>query len=166
MWALVKDNSIVEILKQSKAITIDTIQYPKNIFTLWNDSELEAVGVYKVIKKGSIKDTTLYTNSYKDEFKDNAVTRTYTNVENNVADCKSIFINIINETLSLKLNQTDWIVIREQETSKAKPSDLATWRTNLRTKHAELETAINNASSISALEAIDVYSGWPEDPRT
>ena len=61
---------------------------------------------------------------------------------------------------------TDWIVIREQETSEAKPSNLATWRTSLRTKHAELETAINNASSVPALEEIDITSGWPEDPRT
>ena len=34
MWALVKNNSVVEIIVQPKAMTIDTIQYPKNIFKL------------------------------------------------------------------------------------------------------------------------------------
>ena len=33
MWALVKNNSVVKIFKQPKAMTIDSIQYPKNIFT-------------------------------------------------------------------------------------------------------------------------------------
>ena len=70
MWALVKNNSVVEIFKQPKATTIDTIQYPKNIFTLWSDSELEAIGIYKVTENGSGKNSDLYTNTYKDEFKD------------------------------------------------------------------------------------------------
>jgi len=166
MWALVKNNSVVEIFKQPKATTIDTIQYPKNIFTLWSDLELEAIGIYKITENGSNKNGTLYTNTYKDEFKDGGVTRIYTNTEKNLSDCQKILVEKINFNLSDLLRSTDWIVIREQETSKAKPSNLATWRTNLRTKHAELETAINNASSISALEAIDINSGWPEDPRT
>lgn len=165
MWALVKNNSVVKIFKQPKATTIDTIQYPKNIFTLWSDSELEAIGIYKVTENGSGKNNILYTNTYKDEFKNGGVTRTYTNTEKNLSDCQKILVEKINFNLSDLLRGTDWIVIREQETSKAKPSDLATWRTNLRTKHAELETAINNASSISALEEIDINSGWPEDPR-
>ena len=165
MWALVKNNSVVKIFKQPKAMTIDSIQYPKNIFTLWSTSELEDIGIYKVTENGSGKNNVLYTNIYKDEFKDGGVTRTYTNIENNIDDCKTTLKNNINSLLSLYLQGTDWIVIREQETSEAKPSDLATWRTNLRNKHAELETAIGNASSVSELETIDIKNGWPEDPR-
>ena len=166
MSALVKNNSIVEIIIQPKAMTIDTIQYPKNIFKLWSASELKSIGIYKVIQSGSAKAANLYVNSYKDEFKDDVVTRTHINTEKNVDEVKKELLKNINFSLFSQLEKTDWIIIREQETSKAKPSDLATWRTNLRTKHAELETSINNASSISALEAIDINSGWPEDPRT
>ena len=166
MYALVKDNSIVESFIQEKAMTIDTIQYPKNIFKLWSNEELNKIGIYKIALSGQEKNTEFYDNTYKDEFKDGGVTRTYTNTEKNLSDCQKILVEKINFNLSDLLKSTDWIVIREQETSKAKPSDLATWRTNLRTKHAELETAINNASSVSELEAIDINSGWPEDPRT
>ena len=166
MYALVKDNSIVESFIQEKAMTIDTIQYPKNIFKLWSNEELNKIGIYKIVLSGQEKNTEFYDNTYKDEFKDGGVTRTYTNTEKNLSDCQKILVEKINFNLSDLLKSTDWIVIREQETSKAKPSDLATWRTNLRPKHAELETAINNASSVSELEAIDINSGWPEDPRT
>jgi len=166
MYALVKDSSVVESFIRGKAMTIDTIQYPKNIFKLWSDEDLNKIGIYKIVLSGQEKDIEFYDNSYKDEFKDGGVTRTYTNTEKNLSDCQKILVEKINSNLSDLLRSTDWIVIREQETSKAKPSDLATWRTNLRTKHAELETSINNASSISALEAIDINSGWPEDPRT
>ena len=166
MWALVKNNSIVETFQNDKAMTIDTIQYPKNIFKLWTEEALNKIGIYKVVESGEQKNARLYNNSSKTEFKDGVVTKTYTNTEKDVAECKEALLFRLNEMLSRNLSDTDWIVIREQETSKAKPSNLATWRTNLRTKHAELETAINNASSISALEAIDINSGWPEDPRT
>ena len=167
MWALIKDNSISEIIDKAKPMTMNSLQYSSQIFSnLWSDKEREAIGIYKIQNSGSEKSTTFYTNTYKDEFKDGVVTRTHTNTAHSVSDIKASLINSINISLSLYLQGTDWIVIREQETSKAKPSDLATWRTNLRTKHAELETAINNASSVSELEAIDINSGWPEDPRT
>tara|TARA_R110000772_G_scaffold100750_2_gene201129 strand:+ start:93 stop:593 length:501 start_codon:yes stop_codon:yes gene_type:complete len=166
MWALIKDNLISEIIDKAKPMTIDGIKHSSQIFTLWSDAQREAVGLYKIQNGGSEKSTTFYTNTYKDEFKDSVVTRTYTNTAQSVSDIKTSLISQINFTLSIVLSGTDWIVIREQETSEAKPSNLAAWRTNLRTKHAELETAINNASSVSALEAVDIDSGWPKDPRT
>jgi len=166
MWALVKNNTIVKVIDKPEPITIDGIKHSSQIFTLWSDAQREAVGVYKIQNRGSEKSTTFYTNTYKDEFKDSVVTRTHTNTPHSVSDIKESLIKIININLSLYLQGTDWIVIREQETSEAKPSNLATWRTSLRTKHAELETAINNASSVPALEEIDITSGWPEDPRT
>ena len=166
MYAVVEDKKVKQIIKSPRAITLNDVQHPRSIFTSWSWSELNKIGIYKIALSGQEKNTEFYDNTYKDEFKDGGVTRTYTNTEKNLSDCQKILVEKINFNLSDLLKSTDWIVIREQETSKAKPSDLATWRTNLRTKHAELETAINNASSVSELEAIDINSGWPEDPRT
>jgi hypothetical protein len=65
-------------------MTIDGIKHSSQIFTLWSDAQREAVGLYKIQNGGSEKSTTFYTNTYKDEFKDSVVTRTYTNTAQNL----------------------------------------------------------------------------------
>ena len=86
--------------------------------------------------------------------------------------------NSVSKTLSSYLEQTDWIVIREQDNGTAKPADLAQWRTDLRAKAAALETSIDNKSDVAALEAMTVvtqemidneenaeFHDWPVNPR-
>ena len=114
MWALVKNNSVVEIIIQPKGMTIDTIQYPKNIFKLWSASELKSIGIYKVIQSGSAKTTDLYVNSYKDEFKDDVVTRTHINTEKNVDEVKKELLRKINFSLFSQLEKTVRIVTGKQ----------------------------------------------------
>lgn len=165
MWALVKNNTIVKVIDKPEPITIDDVQHSSQVFTLWSDEEREAIGLYKIQENGSNKSNTFYSNSYFDTFENGIVTRTYINTPHSIEDVKSAMLSSINNTLFFLLQQTDWIVIREQEISETKPSNLVTWRTNLRNKHAELETSIDNANSVSELEVINIKNGWPEDPR-
>ena len=60
---------------------------------------------------------------------------------------KSTWINITKETAQQKLNEHDWMVVRNAEKSTAIPSDVTTYRDAIRTKCASIETAINNCSS-------------------
>lgn len=49
MWARVSpSNEILEIIRHAKAITIDGLQHPKSIFTLWSDAEKAVIGIYPV----------------------------------------------------------------------------------------------------------------------
>ena len=48
MFALVESGSITKILKGNKGITIGDNQYPAAIFTIWTESERNAIGVYTV----------------------------------------------------------------------------------------------------------------------
>ena len=48
MFALVQDGSITEYFSGNRGVTIDSIQHPKAIFTLWTKSEREAIGIYEV----------------------------------------------------------------------------------------------------------------------
>ena len=86
--------------------------------------------------------------------------------------------NSVSKTLGNYLEQTDWIVIREQDNGTAKPADLAKWRTDLRAKAAALETAIDSKSDVVSLEAMTVvteemfknnenaeFHDWPVNPR-
>ena len=85
----------------------------------------------------------------------------------------------VSSVLKSTLEQTDWIVIREQDNGTAKPADLAKWRTDLRAKAAALETAIDAKSDVAGLEAMTVFTKemedagkkasefdeWPSNPR-
>ena len=48
MFALVESGSITKMMKGSKGITIGDNQYPAAIFSIWTESERNAIGVYTV----------------------------------------------------------------------------------------------------------------------
>ena len=64
MFALVQSGSITSFPKGNKGITIGDNQYPASIFTLWSESERNAIGVYTVEIDGTnLKDKEYYTNT-------------------------------------------------------------------------------------------------------
>ena len=56
------------------------------------------------------------------------------------------------------LAKTDWYVTRNIEKSIAIPSAISTHRDLVRTKQAEMETAITNAVDTAALETLHTYT--------
>ena len=46
MWALVESGNVTTIYTRPKAITLNGIQHPRNIFTVWSAAELKAIGIY------------------------------------------------------------------------------------------------------------------------
>ena len=64
MYALVESGSITKILKGNKGIKIGDNQYPASIFTLWPESEKNAIGIYTVeIDSTNYKATEWYINT-------------------------------------------------------------------------------------------------------
>ena len=64
MWALVKSNKVSEVIESSKSMKIGDVQYPRNIFSLWSASELQAIGIYEVVQDDSNKkDSEYYINT-------------------------------------------------------------------------------------------------------
>ena len=109
---------------------------------------------------------------------ENRVVVRRTQSANNVDDIKAVMKNSVSKTLGSYLDQTDWIVIREQDNGTAKPADLAKWRTDLREKAAALETSIDSKSDVAGLEAMTIvteemfknnesaeFYDWPVNPR-
>ena len=181
MWAKILGDQLVEIIRYPKSMYINYIQYPKSIFSsAWTDSERRDIGIVPFEYSGESVENMFYTSSESSpSVKSDKVVVTRTKNARNVDYIKTTMKNEVNNRLTGYLQQTDWIVIREQETSKAKPSDLAKWRTDLRTKAAELETAINNKTDVAGLEAMTVFTeemrdagkkasefdDWPKNPR-
>lgn len=70
---------------------------------------------------------------------------------------KSKLIENIKKQAGGILSQTDWYVTRKSEKSTAIPSNISTHRDAVRTKQAEMETAITNAADTAALETLYTY---------
>ena len=184
MWALVEDNAITKIINNPKAMVIGDVRYPAKIFQLWSKSELNAIGIYEVITDSTNKkDEKWYINTNESyAFADNKVTRSWGTATakahadsnavdedgNNILDkdgnqvinygLKTQIIKTLKEQVANELAKTDWYITRNTEKSTAIPSAISTHRDAVRTKQAEMETAITNASDTPALETLYTYT--------
>ena len=67
-------------------------------------------------------------------------------------------IQTLKQQVANELAKTDWYITRNTEKSTAIPSAISTHRDAVRTKQAEMETAITNASDTPALETLYTYT--------
>ena len=187
MFALVTDGSITKYFSGNQAITLGDIQYPKQIFTLWTKSEREAIGIYEVVwDNTNKKDEQWYINtnvSYA--FGSGKVTASYGSAtakahadttwtqqdsddgllpsDKSVGDVKdeglkTQLIRTVKAQAATILAETDWYIVRKADASTAVPSAITNHRAAVRTKCAEMETAITNASDTPALETLYTYT--------
>ncbi len=71
---------------------------------------------------------------------------------------KTVLIETIKAQAAGELQRTDWYIIRKADADTAVPSSITTHRAAVRTKAAEMETAITNASDTPALEILYKYT--------
>jgi len=187
MYALVENNEITKFINHPKSMVIGDVRYPAKIFQLWSASELNAIGIYEVVFDDSNKkDEQWYINTNQTyAFADGAVTASYGTAtpkahadttwsqqdsdDGDLPDDKSVgdvkvegLKTTLIRTLKLQvagiLNDTDWYITRNAEKSTAIPSAISTHRDAVRTKQADMETAITNASDTPALETLYTYT--------
>ena len=179
MFALVESGSIIKYFSGNKGITIGDNQYPKEIFTLWSKAEREAIGIYEVeIDNSKKKDEAWYINTNVTySFGSGKVTGSYgdatakahadtlytaqdetdglgTEGEVKSRGLKYNLIQNIKRQAAAELQNTDWYVVRKADAGTAVPSAIITHRAAVRTKCAEMETAITNAADTPALETL------------
>ena len=161
MWALVEDNNVTQVFTRPKALKIGENQYQANIFNLWSTSELEALGIYAVIQDDSNKkDEKYYINTNQTfAFADNTVTASYgTATAKDLATLKTEHKEIINAQAGSLLASYDWYTLRAADGGTAVPSNVATYRTAVRTTANDMCTKIDAVADVDALAALYVYS--------
>ena len=183
MFALVESGEIKKYFSGNKGITIGDNKYPKAIFTLWSKDEREAIDIYEVeIDNTNKKDEQWYINTnITYAFGSGKVTGSYgtatakahtdilftaqdetdglgTEGDVKFVGLKTILIRKIKREAASELQNTDWYVIRKADAGTAIPSSITTHRAAVRTKCAEMETAITNASDTPALETLYTYT--------
>ena len=184
MFALVQDGNIVQMPKGNKGITIDSIQYPASIYTLWSEAERNAIGIYTVeIDSTNKKDEQWYINTnITYAFSSGKVTGSYgtatakaiedanaTDEEgNNLTDengnqliikgLKTIKKEIIDQQCAGILAPSDWRVIKAKETGGTVNSGWKTWRASVRTKCNSMQDQIDAVSNVDELAALFSYT--------
>ena len=191
MWALIESGSVSKIFTRPTQLTIGDIKYPRNIFELWSESELKAIGIYTVvIDNTNLKDKEYYINTNQSfNFASDTVTASYgtatalplddvlftaqdetdglgTEGEIKQYGLKPQHKAVINSQAGGILSDTDWMVIREADGGTAMPSNIKTWRASVRTKANSMCTQIDNAADVDALAALYAYTntGTEENP--
>ena len=179
MYALITDGSITKTISGNRGITIGDVQYPQNIFNLWSAAEKEAIGIYEVVfDNTNKKDEAYYTNTNQSfAFAGGVVTASYGSAtakahadtlwtaqdeidgkgtEGEVATrgLKYNLIQTIKQQAAGILQDTDWYIVRKADAGTAVPSAITTYRAAVRTKCAEMETAITNAADTPAIETL------------
>jgi hypothetical protein len=196
MHAIVQDNNITQIITNPKSIVIGDIRYPSKIFELWSKAEKEAIGIYEIVTNyTNFKDAQYYINTNEEySFANNQVTKSWGTAtakqledsfwtqqdsdndlmpsDKSVGDVKirglkTIKIKDIKRQASNLLAPTDWYVIKATEVADYDvPSNITTFRTNVRAKSNEMETSINGASDVDALQALFTYTQQADNTTT
>jgi hypothetical protein len=163
MWALLNsdEDTIVEIIRNSKPMTIDGIQHPKGIFNLWTVAERKAVGIVPITTTGSHLNETYYTEvneAYAIAEDKASVVRTIGTkaADRTLATVKSEQISNAKGRCNGILANTDWYVVRKAEASTAIPAKITALRTAARTVYAAAKSAINGAANIGALVTVNL----------
>ena len=183
MFALVESGKITKYFSGNKGVVIGDVQYPKTIFSLWSKDEREAIGIYEVETDiSNFKNEEWYINTnITYSFGNGKVTGSYgtatakphadtlfteqdetdglgTEGDVKIEGLKTILIRSLKLQAANELKNTDWYVVRKADAGTAIPSSITTHRAAVRTKCAEMETAITNATDTPALETLYTYT--------
>ena len=180
MFALVESGSVTKFFRGNKGVTIGDIQYPKQIFQSWSNSELQAIGIYPVrIDTTNKKDEAWYINTNityavdGDEVVGSYGTATAKAIDDaNATDqdgveldpvvvikgLKTIKKEMIDQQCAGILQPSDWRVIKAKETSTTMDSGWKTWRASVRTKCNSMQTQIDGATNVDELKALFEYT--------
>ena len=181
MYAKVEDNTVVKVNSSVASFNKAAVS--------WSKAQLEANGIYEVVYDNTnLKDTRFYNNGAESfTFANDTVTASYTaavgkaldDVNEVDEDGNALLDNDGNQVVTSRLksnekNQikaraagllqsTDWYVVRHAESATAIPANVSTYRTTVRTKSNEIETAIDGAATVEALEALFTYTKGADD---
>ena len=193
MYAIVEDNNITQYINFPKSVVIGDVRYPAKIFELWTIAEKEAIGIYEIIvDKTNYKDPAYYINTNSSyTFADGQVTESWgTATPKRLEDENAVDENgdpvldsdgeqlinyglktekkrIVKQQASGLLAPTDWYVVKSTEVADYDvPANILSFRANVRSKSNEMETQIDNCTTVDELKTLYEYvnTGTEENP--
>ena len=185
MYAVVENNNITQFINYPKSIVIADVRYPAKIFTMWSKAEKEAIGIYEIeTDSTNYKDPAYYINTNEEyTFANNKVVKSWGTATpkrledenavdedgNNLLDddgnqvinygLKTEKKRIVKQQASGLLAPTDWYVVKATEVADYDiPANILSFRADVRTKSNEMETMINNCTTVDELKSLYDYT--------
>ena len=137
-------------IKTPRALTIDSIQHPVNIFRAWTKAELLDVGIAPA--RVDAPDSRYYnTGAESYTFTDGEWVISYATTEKDVEQLKTNVISKINAHVGSLLSSSDWRVIREADGGTAMSDEWRTYRNEVRAHGNSLESGVEAFASVDAV---------------
>ena len=180
MWAYIKDNKIEEIIRFPKAMVIDGVKHPRQIFTAWTAAEKKAIGILPVTPGTKLDDKYYISNNetFAIASDGNSVVGTITKAKNKsltdtnevnadgskmldekgnqvvTPGLRTIAKEKADATAHDMLSKFSWLVERKITADVAIPSEVTTFMASVRTAHKSIHDSIDACNSISKFVAI------------
>ena len=157
----------IGLVKTPRGVTIDGIQHPRNIFTLWTKADLAAIGI-KPASITSVDSRYSNTGAITWDTSGAEAVGTYATTDKVAADLNVSMTDSVQSQAGSLLSGSDWYTIREADGGTACPADWKTYRAAVRTESNSKVTAIAALADLDAIKAFDaatpITAGWPNDP--
>ena len=150
------------------------VRHPKN-WHIWSNDEKAKHSITE-ITEDTPPDSRLYNWSMDSDGKITSTAKVMDDVgsgDDKVLGLKSNLKNEVKKQQGDYLSQTDWAYVRHYDSGTEVHSNIETWRNAIRTKATEMETAIDNCSSVGYVAKLwvetdkdgkksGILSDWPE----
>jgi hypothetical protein len=137
-------------IKTPRALTVDGIQHPANIFTAWSKQELAEIGIYPA-RVESVDSRYYDTGSETYELVNGEYVISYETTEKDVELLKEDLIKKVQANTGALLAPSDWRVIRSIDSETALSSEWTTYRNEVRAHGNSLESGIEAFASVDAV---------------
>ena len=139
------------LVKTPRAITVNDVQHPANVFRLWSKDELAAIGFRPA--RVEVPDSRYYdTGVESHNLVDGEWVISYASIEKNVEDLKSDLIAKIKKNVGNALSDSDWRVIREADGGTTMTDVWKTYRNEVRAHGNSLESGVESFASLQAIK--------------
>ncbi len=138
-------------IKTPRALTVDGVQHPANIFRAWSKAELLGIGIAPA--RVEAPDSRYYnTGAESYTFTDGEWVISYATTEKNVDDLKADLIKKIKANVGALLSPSDWMVVRQADGGTAMTEAWTTYRNEVRAHGNSLENGVEAFASVQAVK--------------
>jgi len=164
MFAIVKDNTVQQIIQEGSQFTVNDVTYANNWFQLATQEEENALDVMEVVYGARPDDKYYWVTESAPAINGNVVDIGFTSTPKDLSGLKTTAIDQVNQQAFSLLSPTDYMTIKALETNTTMPENWKTWRESVRTTAATAKTAIIASTDIASLITASTVT-WPNDPN-
>jgi len=161
MWAKLNsdEDAIEEIIVKEKGMTVNEVQHPKALFSLWTVAERKAIGIVPITTSGSHLDTAYYiekdpTYVIAEDKASVVMTIGVKDADKALDDLKSVAKNKVTTEASRALKGFGWLIERKVTANTTIPSSVIEFMQKIRTDHKDICDAIDGASDMTDFIAL------------